>query len=114
MLERTTRLSLVLAVWLCQAVDAADFAPNVLFSASRSVVRIEATRPAHRVRVGTGVILAQDKVVSVCHVVRDATEVFVIYGGRRFVVSSLQAMPERDVCAFSVKGLNAQPAASRS
>lgn len=104
----------VLIFWLGQSAQAADFAPNVLFSAFRSVVRIEATRPAHGVQVGTGVVLAQRKVATACHVVRDATKVSVIHGGRRFFVSGLQAMPKRDVCVFTVKGLNAQPAQSRA
>jgi len=110
----TTFLALFVSLWLSLPAHANDFSPRVIFDASRSVVRIEAARPRLGVQVGTGVVLAQDKVVTACHVLRDATNVSVIHGGIRYVVSALQALPEKDVCALSVQGLNAVPAKSRA
>jgi len=109
-------LSLFVAVCLGRSVNADTLPQDILFSASRSVVRIEAIRPARgvQVQVGTGIILAQGKIATACHVVRGATNISVIHGGRRYVVSGLHAMSERDVCVFSVSGLTARPAESRT
>ena len=79
----------------------------LLVEATSSIVRIEANRPGTGIQVGTGVVLSEGEIVTACHVVRDAGAVIVIHAGRRYVASQLRALPARDVCAFSVPGLEA-------
>lgn len=86
---------------------------GVVVEAARSVVRIEADRPGVGIQMGTGVVLADGEIATACHVVRDAHAVFAIYAGRRRAASNLRVMAARDVCAFSVVGLEAPVAKVR-
>lgn len=86
---------------------------GLVVEAARSVVRIEAERPGFGMQLGTGVVLAHGEVTTACHVIRDARTVFVIYAGRRRAISNLRVMATRDVCAFSVVGLEAPAAKVR-
>jgi len=86
---------------------------GLLVQAARSVVRIEASRPGSGIQIGTGVVFADGEIATACHVVRDASTVFAVYAGRRRVVSNIRVMPRRDVCAFSVDGLEAPAAKVR-
>lgn len=85
----------------------------LVLEAARSVVRIEADRPGSGIQIGTGVVLADGEIATACHVVRDATAVFAVYAGRRRTTSNMRVMPTRDVCAFSVVGLEAPAAKVR-
>lgn len=87
--------------------------PEVLSRASQSIVRIEANRTQRQIQIGTGVMVASQQVATVCHVVRDAARVYVVFAGRRFAVSSIRAAPARDVCVLFVNGLDAVPARAR-
>ena len=80
---------------------------------ARSVVRIEADRPGSGIQMGTGVVLADGEIATACHVIRDAHAVFAIYAGRRRAISNLRVMAARDVCAFSVVGLETPAAKVR-
>ncbi len=86
---------------------------SVLVSVAQSVVKIEADRPGSGIQIGTGVVLADGEIATACHVVRGAHVVNVIYAGRRWTSSNLRVMPDRDVCAFSVVGLQAPVASVR-
>jgi serine protease Do len=86
---------------------------GLLMEAARSVVRIEADRPGSGLQMGTGVVLADGEIATACHVVRGARAVHAIYAGRRLGTSNMRVMAARDVCAFSVVGLEAPPARVR-
>jgi hypothetical protein len=103
-------LALPIIVAATDALSEPRYDIGLLVAASRSVVRIEAHRPGTKLQMGTGVVLADGEIATACHVVHDARAVYAIYAGRRRTTSSLRAMAARDVCAFSVVGLEA-PAA---
>lgn len=92
---------------------ALEFDPAFVMRAAHSVVRIEAGKPGRGIQIGTGIVIAEQKVATACHVVRDARTIYVLYSGRRWKVSALRAMPERDLCLFVVPSLDAPPAQLR-
>ncbi|MGH8678679.1 MAG: trypsin-like peptidase domain-containing protein [Burkholderiales bacterium] len=105
---------LAASVLACQPAAAVEFEPAFLLRAAHSLVRVEADRPPRGIQIGTGVVIAPETVATACHVIRDAVTVSILYTGRRWKMSALHAMPERDVCVFSVPSLDAPPARLRN
>jgi serine protease Do len=106
-MKRLLLLSLLLcAAPLCKAGLAAD--REVFVGLAASVLRIEA--PGQRgFSLGSAVVVAGNKVVTNCHVTRDAREVFVVRGGMRWRAVAQASHIERDLCLFDVPGLDAPP-----
>ena len=106
-MKRPLLLSLLLcAAPLSQAGSAAD--RGVFVGLAASVLRIEA--PGQRgFSLGSGVVVAANKVVTNCHVTRDAREVFVVRGGVRWRAAAHASHIERDLCLFDVPGLESPP-----
>ena len=106
-MKRPLLLSLLLcAAPLSQAGSAAD--RGVFVGLAASVLRIEA--PGQRgYSLGSGVVVAGSKVITNCHVTRDAREVFVVRGGVRWRAAAQASHIERDLCLFDVPGLEAPP-----
>jgi serine protease Do len=76
-----------------------------LINLSASVLRIEAPRPSGGYSIGSAVAVGDDKVITNCHVTRDAKTVFVLRGGVRWPASAQVANAERDLCLLTVPGL---------
>lgn len=76
-----------------------------------SVLRIEAPRQRGGFALGSAVAIEPDKVVTNCHVTRDATEIHVLRGGLRYPARWQAADVGRDLCLLEVPGLGAQPVA---
>jgi len=75
-----------------------------------AVLRIEAARGEHgRNAMGSGVVIAAERVVTNCHVVRDAASVAVRSGTTRWQATARQAQPQSDVCILTVPGLDITP-----
>ena len=106
-MKRPLLLSLLLcAAPLSQAGSVAD--RGVFVGLAASVLRIEA--PGQRgFSLGSGVVVAANKVVTNCHVTRDAREVFVVRGGVRWRAAAHASHIERDLCLFDVPGLESPP-----
>ncbi len=106
-MKRLLLLSLLLcAAPLSKAGSAAD--RGVFVGLAASVLRIEA--PGRRgFSLGSGVVVAGNKVVTNCHVTRDAREVFVVRGGVRWRAAPHASHIERDLCLFDVPGLESPP-----
>jgi S1-C subfamily serine protease len=78
----------------------------VLQKLAPSVVRIEAARgKTGRNGMGSGVVIAPDRVATNCHVVRDAVSVTVSSNAQRWEATARQAHPQHDVCILTVPGL---------
>jgi serine protease Do len=75
-----------------------------LIDLAASVLRIEAPR-ASGYSIGSGVAVAQDQVITNCHVTRDARTIHVLRGGVRWPASAQAANAERDLCLLTVPGL---------
>lgn len=73
----------------------------------RSVLRIEAMNSSGRVQIGSGVIVAGDRVVTNCHVTREATRVWVVQAGTRSNAEAQASDMTHDVCLLRVPGLQA-------
>lgn len=80
-----------------------------LIDRSAGVLRIEAPRAQGGFALGSAVAVAPDKVVTNCHVTRDARAVAVVRGSVRWEAVSQSADVARDLCLLHVPGLAATP-----
>jgi serine protease Do len=78
-----------------------------LIRLSASVLRIEAPRSGGGFAIGSGVAVDSDKVVTNCHVTRDAVDIFVVRGGMRWPVQGQLVDIEHDLCLLWVPRLQA-------
>jgi hypothetical protein len=89
------------------AQAALDQAAYVSLAASE--LRVEAPRPRGGYAFGSAVAVAPDKVVTNCHVTRDAQHIHVLRAGLRWPVQWQASDLARDLCLLQVPGLEAQP-----
>ena len=75
-----------------------------------SVLRVEAPRQRGGFALGSAVAVAPDKVVTNCHVTREALAVNVLRGGLRYAAAAQAADVAHDLCLLDVPGLGATPA----
>jgi hypothetical protein len=80
-----------------------------LVAASASVLRVEVQRAQGGLSLGSGVVVAPERVATNCHVTRDGGQAFVIRGGARWAVESQSSDAYHDVCVLRVPGLRATP-----
>lgn len=80
-----------------------------LIGLAPSVLKIEAVDAAGRFQLGSGVIVAPGKVVTNCHVTRNAKRVQVVKGGARWVASLQAADMKRDLCVLQVPSIDGPP-----
>lgn len=85
-----------------------------LVSLSASVLKVEARRAEGGFGLGSGVAIARDRVVTNCHVTRDAVRVQVQRGGVRWTADAEHRVPEQDLCVLRVPALQAEPVALAS
>jgi hypothetical protein len=98
-----------LALPLQPAHAALDQAAYVHLAAS--VLRVEAPRARGGYAFGSAVAVAPDKVVTNCHVTREAQQIHVLRAGLRWPVQWQASDLSRDLCLLQVPGLEAQPVA---
>jgi serine protease Do len=102
---------LCFCVWLTALPKAhAELERSTLIGLSASVLRIEAPRSTGGFALGSGVAVDTDKVITNCHVTRDAQEIFVVRGGARWAVAGQLADLEHDLCLLWVPRLVARQA----
>jgi tetratricopeptide (TPR) repeat protein len=89
----------------------ADFDRRSLIQLGNSVLRIEAQEDGGRIQLGSGVVIAKERVVTNCHVTRRATNVSVVQAGTRWAVQAQVVNAERDLCLLQVPGLPQAPVA---
>jgi len=65
---------------------------------SRSVVKIMAISPSGKQNMGSGVVIAHNKIATNCHVTRIARRAYIIKEDRLYAVLAQAAIPELDVC----------------
>ena len=107
--------SLLSAVVMLGAALAAGPARAVLEQAdyvaiAASVLRVEVPRQRGGFSLGSAVAVAPDKVVTNCHVTREALTVNILRGGLRYSVAAQASDVVRDLCLLDVPGLDAKPA----
>lgn len=84
------------------AIDGAE-----LVQLGGSIVKIEAVRQQGGYALGSGVVVAPDKVATNCHVTRDGREVRVLRGGLRYTAEAQASDLRHDLCVLSVPQLGA-------
>ena len=105
------KLLIVFALWVLAAAPThAEVDRAALFSLSASVLRIEALRLQGGFSLGSGVVVAPEKIVTNCHVTRDALKINVMRGGVRWLAASQQSDVDHDLCLLQVPGLKASAA----
>lgn len=79
-----------------------------LVGLSASVLKIEVARRQGGYSIGSGVAVAADKIVTNCHVTRDAVGIHVLRGGVRWRADAQASRPDLDLCVLQVPGLRAE------
>jgi S1-C subfamily serine protease len=85
------------AAWSTLARAEPEFAALVT-----SVVRVRALAPDGALRLGSGIVIAQDEVATACHVTRNASSIEILRGAGRWTARSQTGSVVRDVCVLSV------------
>ena len=86
------------------AVDShAEKLPNLTWG--RSVVKVMADPRTGRVSMGSGVVVAPNRVATNCHVTRMAQSITIIKGISRYKVSAQSAEMTKDVCVLHTQNL---------
>ncbi len=82
----------------------AENLPNLTWG--RSVVKVMADSKSGRVSMGSGVVIANNRVATNCHVTRSARSITVIKGISRYKVSAQSADMPADVCVLHTQNLS--------
>lgn len=96
---------LLLAFALLPPAASAALERAELIGIAASVLRIEAPRASGGYSIGSGVAVGEDRVITNCHVTRDAKAIHVLRGGVRWPVSAQVANADHDLCLLTVPGL---------
>ena len=72
-----------------------------------SVLKIEVLRAQGGYSLGSGVVVRPGKVVTNCHVTRDARQINVLRGGARWLVEAQAVDIEHDLCVLHAPGIKA-------
>lgn len=104
---------LILFLFLLPGPDpatAAEAGRFQLLKVAPSLVRIEASKVGGGYAFGSGVVIARERVVTNCHVTREAQAVYLVKGGMRWIARAQFSDPHRDICILWAPGLEATPA----
>ena len=72
-----------------------------------SVLKVEVLRAQGGYSLGSGVVVRPDKVVTNCHVTRDASEIHILRGGARWRVEAQAVDMVHDLCVLYTPGIKA-------
>ena len=72
-----------------------------------SVLKIEVLRAQGGYSLGSGVVVQPNKVVTNCHVTRDASQIHIVRGSARWLVESQAIDVDHDLCVLHTPGIKA-------
>jgi serine protease Do len=72
-----------------------------------SVLKIEVLRAQGGYSLGSGVVVRPNKVVTNCHVTRDASQIHIVRGSARWLVESQAIDVDHDLCVLHTPGIKA-------
>jgi serine protease Do len=100
---------LLLAVLLLGLHTVAVATPNteLLDKVTKHVVKVKVKLNNGKDGMGSGVVIAKDRIVTNCHVVANASSINVIAGDVTYHASSITPDWYHDICLVKVEGLNA-------
>jgi S1-C subfamily serine protease len=104
-----------LLVCLAVGLPATVYADPNVDALTPSVVRVRAIAADGALRLGSGVVVAPDRVATACHVTRNAASIQIVRGAGRWTAVSQTGSVARDVCILSTGDvhLDLPPAALR-
>lgn len=82
-----------------------------LIDLAASVLKVQVERMQGGYSLGSGVVIGPERVVTNCHVTRDARRIDVLHGGAQWRVPAQLHDAEHDLCLMRVPGLQAHVAA---
>jgi len=77
----------------------------MLVKLSSSVLKVEVLRAERGYSLGSGVVVGSERVVTNCHVTRDARQIRVLQGGLRLPAQLQQVDAYHDLCFLRVRGI---------
>lgn len=102
------RLSALL-LGFCAVVQAhAETDRAQLIRLAASVLKVEVERVQGGYSLGSGVVIGAERVVTNCHVTRDARRIDLLHGGAQWRASAQLRDVEHDLCLLRVPGLQAR------
>ncbi len=104
-----SRATLTVIVLAC-ASSWADPGRSQVLKVAPSLARVEAKKTTGGFAFGTAVAIAPDRVVTNCHVTREAQAIYVVKGGLRWNARAQLADVDHDLCLLWVPGLDARAA----
>lgn len=87
----------------CPAIQAENL-PDLVWG--QSVVKVRAESTGGRLFMGSGVVVAPDRIATNCHVTRSASAISVSKGSAAYAVTAQSALLEQDVCILHTLNLN--------
>lgn len=99
----------LVAASVAPLAEATEPDPAALVRLAGSILRVEAPGPRGALAVGSAVTVAPERVITNCHVTRNARAVYVIRGGVRWEAEAQASDVERDLCLLHVPGLTSMP-----
>lgn len=106
-LRHVLMAAITLPACLPAAAELGD--PARFLSISASVVRVEASRQAGRLAIGSGVTVAPSVIATSCHVIRDASYIQVWGAGGTWNIDGENADVRRDVCLLRAPNWEGTP-----
>ncbi|HEY0906612.1 MAG TPA: serine protease, partial [Methylophilus sp.] len=92
----------------------AEPAPELVQALNSRVLRIQVGLANGKYGLGSGVVVAENQVVTNCHVVADAASVNVVSGGASYHVVGIKPDWKHDVCMLQMEDLPLTPVAMKS
>lgn len=92
-----------LAFGLTHAGDLNATPPD--FRIANSVVKVISQSSSWKSNLGSGVIIATDRVATNCHVTRSGQRIIVVKSGQYYPVIAQAALPEFDVCLLKTRSM---------
>ncbi len=87
----------------------ADPSPETLSKLQQAVFKITSERGSGTIQVGSAVLVAENKLVTNCHVLSWAKKIHVLRDGERWLATLVAADKEHDLCLLSAPGVAFAP-----
>lgn len=109
-----TRLLGGLLIWCLSSPLWAEPAPELIQDLNSRVLRIQVGLKNGSYGLGSGVVVADNQVVTNCHVVANATSITAVSNGATYNVKGVKPDWKHDVCMLQMEDLPLKPVALKS
>lgn len=103
-----------LLMWCLSAPLMAETSPEMMQALNSRVLRIQVGLINGQYGLGSGVVVAENQVVTNCHVVANASSISVISGGAAYHAVGVKPDWKHDVCMLQMEDLPLTPVAMKS